>query len=200
MILSEALACLRWAIGIRKSIAAAHQQLDLMPLSSRTFFNEAAVLLAERLAKIAPGDLQFTFFSNSGAEAVEAALKFARIASGKTDFVSTLGSYHGKTLGALSVTGREKYRTAFEPLIPGVAFVPYNDLNAAVERHNRKDCRADCRTDSGRGRNHSRRARLSVRSAANLRRAGRSADCRRDTNGVGPNRNDVRLRAGKRRA
>ena len=115
-----------------KVIAAAHQQLDLMPLSSRTFFNEAAVLLAEKLAKIAPGNLQFTFFSNSGAEAVEAALKFARIASGKTDFVSTLGSYHGKTLGALSVTGREKYRTAFEPLIPGVAFVPYNDLTAAA--------------------------------------------------------------------
>ncbi len=115
-----------------KVVAAAHRQLDLMPLSSRTFFNEAAVLLAERLAQIAPGDLQFTFFSNSGAEAVEAALKFARIASGKTDFVSTTGSYHGKTLGALSVTGREKYRTAFEPLIPGVTFVPFNDLAAAA--------------------------------------------------------------------
>ena len=113
-------------------IAAAHRQLDLMPLSSRTFFNEAAVLLAERLAQIAPGDLQFTFFSNSGPEAVEAALKFARSASGKTDFVSAIGSYHGKTLGALSVTGREKYRTPFEPLLPGVSFVPYNDLNAAA--------------------------------------------------------------------
>ena len=113
-------------------IAAAHRQLDLMPLSSRTFFNEAAVLLAERLAQIAPGDLQFTFFSNSGAEAVEAALKFARSATGKTDFVSAIGSYHGKTLGALSVTGREKYRTPFEPLLPGVTFVPYNDLNSAA--------------------------------------------------------------------
>ena len=113
-------------------IAAAHRQLDLMPLSSRTFFNEAAVLLAERLAQIAPGELQFTFFSNSGAEAVEAALKFARSATGKTDFVSAIGSYHGKTLGALSVTGREKYRTPFEPLLPGVAFVPYNDLNSAA--------------------------------------------------------------------
>ena len=115
-----------------KVVAAAHRQLDLMPLSSRTFFNEAAVLLAERLAKIAPGDLQFTFFSNSGAEAVEAALKFARIASGKTDFVSAVGSYHGKTFGALSVTGREKYRTPFEPLLPGVTFVPFNDLDAAT--------------------------------------------------------------------
>jgi putrescine aminotransferase len=111
-------------------VEAVHQQLDLMPLSTRTFFNEPQALLAEKLAAITPGDLRYTFFSNSGAEAVEAALKMARIASGKTDFISTIGSYHGKTLGSLSVTGREKYRKPFEPLLPGVTFVPFNDVNA----------------------------------------------------------------------
>ncbi len=113
-------------------VAAAHAQLDLMPLSTRTFFGEPAALLAEKLAQITPGDLQYTFFSNSGTEAVEAALKFARIATGKTDFISTDGSYHGKTMGSLAVTGREKYRIPFHPMVPGTEFVPFNDL-AAVE-------------------------------------------------------------------
>lgn len=111
-------------------VAAAHAQLDLMPLSTRTFFGEPAALLAEKLAQITPGDLQYTFFSNSGTEAVEAALKFARIATGKTDFISTDGSYHGKTMGSLAVTGREKYRIPFHPMVPGTEFVPYNDLTA----------------------------------------------------------------------
>jgi putrescine aminotransferase len=113
-------------------VAAVHAQLDRMPLSTRTFFNEPQALLAERLAQLAPGDLRYSFFSNSGAEAVEAALKMARMASGKTDFVSTIGSYHGKTLGSLSVTGREKYRKPFEPLLPGVTFVPFDDVAAVA--------------------------------------------------------------------
>ncbi len=109
---------------------AVHHQLDRLPLSTKTFFNEQQAQLAARLAEIAPGDLQYTFFSNSGAETIDAALKFARVATGKTDFVSTVGAFHGKTLGALSVTGREKIRTPFEPLLPGVSFVPFNDLDA----------------------------------------------------------------------
>jgi len=113
-------------------VEAVHQQLDRMPLSTRTFFNEPQALLAERLAQVTPGDLRYTFFSNSGTEAVEAALKMARIASGKTDFVSTVGSFHGKTLGSLAVTGREKYRKPFEPLLPGVTFVQFDDLDVVA--------------------------------------------------------------------
>ncbi len=113
-----------------KVVAAVHRQLDRLPLSTRTFFNQQMGELAKKLSEIAPGDLQYTFFSNSGAEAVEAALKFARVATGKTDFISTNGAFHGKTMGALSVTGREKYRKPHEPLIPGVTFVPFNDLIA----------------------------------------------------------------------
>lgn len=122
-----------FSVGHRhpKVVAAVHAQLDSIPLSTRTFFNEPQALLAEKLAHITPGGLQYTFFSNSGTEAVEAALKFARIATGKTDFISTEGSYHGKTMGSLAVTGREKYRTPFHPMVPGAVFVPYNDVSAA---------------------------------------------------------------------
>lgn len=112
-------------------IAAVKEQLDKMPLSGKTFFNRNQADLAEALEAITPAGLQFTFFSNSGAEAVEAALKFAKGSTGRTKIVSTHGGYHGKTLGALATTGREKYRKQFEPLMPGVEFVAYGDLEAA---------------------------------------------------------------------
>jgi putrescine aminotransferase len=94
--------------------------------------------LAHDLAAILPGDLSMSFFCNSGAEAVEGALKMARIATGKQVFVYCTGAFHGKTFGALSVGGREKYKTPFEPLIPGCVEVPFGDINAledALERH-----------------------------------------------------------------
>ena len=113
-------------------VEAVRRQLDLMPLGAKVFFSPIQAELAERLAEIAPGDLQYTFFSNSGAEAVEAALKFAKAATGRHRFVSTHGGYHGKTLGALSATGREKYQKPFEPLVPGFSFVPFGDGGAAA--------------------------------------------------------------------
>ncbi|HLJ57680.1 MAG TPA: aminotransferase class III-fold pyridoxal phosphate-dependent enzyme [Chthonomonadaceae bacterium] len=113
-------------------VAAVHAQLDRMPLATRTFFNGPQALLAERLAAIAPGALQYSFFSNSGTEAVEAAVKIARIATGRTDFVSAQGGFHGKSMGSLAATGREKYRKPFEPMVPGYVHVPFGDLDAAA--------------------------------------------------------------------
>lgn len=113
-----------------KVVAAVKDQLDHLALSSRVFFNPLQARLAERLAQITPGDLQFSFFSNSGTEAIEAALKAARLATGRTGFVSTLDSYHGKTLGGLSVSGRARYQEPFQPLIPGARTVPFNDIDA----------------------------------------------------------------------
>jgi len=117
-------------------LRAVVDQLQKQPLSSKTFFNPVQGELARRLSEVAPAGLQFTFFSNSGTEAVEAALKMARAATGRTGFVSTEGGYHGKTLGALSVTGREKYRKPYQPLVPGASFVPYGDLAAAEQAIN----------------------------------------------------------------
>lgn len=86
--------------------------------------------LAERLSVLAPGRLDRVFFSNSGTEAVEAALKVARAATGRTRLVHADNSFHGKTLGALSVTGRDLHRKPFGPLLPDTVAVPYGDLDA----------------------------------------------------------------------
>ncbi|GAA3155481.1 hypothetical protein GCM10010521_49200 [Streptomyces rameus] len=86
--------------------------------------------LAERLSDLAPPGLDRVFFSNSGAEAVEAALKLARAATGRSRLVHAENSYHGKTLGALSVTGRSGHTAAFRPLLPDCVAVPYGDTDA----------------------------------------------------------------------
>lgn len=123
-----------FALGHRhpKVVEAVKKQLDKMPLGGKTFFNSVQAELAERLAEIAPGELEFSFFSNSGAEAVEAALKFAKVTTHRSKIVAAKGGFHGKTIGALSTTGRDNFRTPFEPLMPGVAFVPFGDLEASA--------------------------------------------------------------------
>ncbi len=123
-----------FALGHRHPVvvAAVKDQLDSLAMSGKAFFSKPAADLAAELASIAPAGLQYSFFSNSGSEAVEAALKFAKVATGRSRIVSTVGGYHGKTLGALATTGREKYRTRVEPLMPGVEFIPYGDTAAAV--------------------------------------------------------------------
>ncbi|MBI3721785.1 MAG: aspartate aminotransferase family protein, partial [Fimbriimonas ginsengisoli] len=123
-----------FALGHRhpKVVEAVKRQLDSLALSGKAFLTKQVADLAAKLAEITPEGLEYCFFCNSGTEAVEAALKFAKATTGRSRFVSTEGSYHGKTIGALSVTGREKYRKPFEPLLPGVAFVPYGDAAAAV--------------------------------------------------------------------
>lgn len=121
-----------YSLGHRhpKVIEAVKKQLDTMPMSGKAMFSENQANLATKLAEISPGDLQFAFFSNSGTEAVEAALKFVKCASGRSKIISTNGSFHGKTIGSLSTTGREKYRKPFEPLMPGVVFVDFGDFDA----------------------------------------------------------------------
>lgn len=111
-------------------VAAVREQLDAMALSGRTMFNPLMGRLAKRLAAITPGDLQISFFCNSGTEAVEGALKLARAATRRTKIVATRDAYHGKTLGALSVSGREYYQAAYAPLIPDVVHVAFGDVEA----------------------------------------------------------------------
>jgi len=111
-------------------VAAVKDQLDRMPLSSRVLFSKPVADLAAELARILPGDLEKSFFCNSGAEAVEGALKLARLHTGRPGIVATEGGFHGKTLGALSVSGREVYRKPFAPLVPDIAHVPFGDADA----------------------------------------------------------------------
>lgn len=114
-------------------VEAVKRQLDRMPMSVRVLISEPTARLAEKLAEITPGSLSISFFGNSGTEAVEAALKFARMVSGKTDFITTQNGYHGKTMGALSVTPKPHYQDPVRPLIPGVTVVPFGDAEA-IER------------------------------------------------------------------
>jgi putrescine aminotransferase len=113
-----------------KVVAAVKKQLDRMSLSTRVFFSEQMGSLAAELAAIAPGDLQISFFSNSGTEAVEAALKMARLSTKRVHIVSTHNAYHGKTMGSLTATGRDIFKDSFKPLVPEFEHVPFGDLDA----------------------------------------------------------------------
>jgi acetylornithine/N-succinyldiaminopimelate aminotransferase len=101
-------------------LQAAHAQLDKLWHTSNLFFTEPMEQLAAKLSDRFGG--ADAFFCNSGTEAIEAALKWARKATGRAEFVSLEGSFHGRTFGALSVTGQPAKRTAFEPLVPGAVF------------------------------------------------------------------------------
>jgi len=111
-------------------VRAVEEQLRRLPLSSRVLFNRPMAELAERLAQITPGALQYSFFCNSGTEAVEGALKLARLATGRTQIIGTEGGFHGKTFGGLSASGREVYRAPFAPLLPDFLHVPFGDAAA----------------------------------------------------------------------
>jgi putrescine aminotransferase len=120
------------ALGHRPAavVAAVKDQLDRMPLSSRVLFDKPVADLAAELAAMLPGDISKSFFCHSGAEAVEGALKLARLYTKRTGIVATEGGFHGKTLGALSASGRDVYKTPFAPLLPDVSHVPYGDAGA----------------------------------------------------------------------
>jgi putrescine aminotransferase len=109
--------------------AAVVEQVLRHPLSSRILLEPIAAEAARTLAGVCPPGLEKVHFTNSGAEAVETALKLAR-ANGARRLVTTVGGYHGKTLGALSVTARALYQRPFEPLLPDVAQIPFGDTEA----------------------------------------------------------------------
>ena len=117
------------------------EQAGLLLHTSNLYYHEYQGRLAQRLARAS--GLQRCFFCNSGTEAMEGALKMIRshgnaAGGGKTEIVSLENSFHGRTMGAISITGQAKYRKDFEPLLPGVRFVPHNDvpaLEAAVSDH-----------------------------------------------------------------
>lgn len=106
-------------------VEAIKNQAEKLIVCHMSFYNDAREDFLRRMATIAPRGLSKIFFSNSGAEAVEAALKFSRRYTGKPGIISMSGGYHGKTFGALSATYSEKYRKPFMPLLENVKFLPY---------------------------------------------------------------------------
>ncbi len=110
-------------------VNALKEQAEKLIHVSNLYYTEPQVNLAEKLTKIT--GMGKAFFCNSGAESIEAALKLACKVTGKQKFIAAEGSFHGRTLGSLSVTFETKFRSAFEPLLlNGVTFVPYNDVDS----------------------------------------------------------------------
>jgi acetylornithine/LysW-gamma-L-lysine aminotransferase len=113
--------------------AAMTEQLQTLATGHQSFYSDVRAELLAELAAIAPGGLTRYFLSNSGSEAIEAALKFARVATGRTRLVAAKRGYHGRTLGALAATADQKYRAPFEPLTPAAVHLPFNDIDALAE-------------------------------------------------------------------
>lgn len=114
-------------------VAAIKKQAETLITAHMSVYSETRLEFMKKMSAQVPPGLDKMFFTNSGAESVEAALKFARKFTGKPGVISMNGAYHGKTFGALSVTYNEKYRKSFMPLLEGVKFVPYSDPSKLEE-------------------------------------------------------------------
>ncbi len=117
-------------------VKAVSKQIETLSHVSNLYAHQPGVELAEKLQEITKDSSARVFFCNSGAEANEAAIKLSRL-TGRKEIVAAVGAFHGRTAGALSITGQPGKRTPFEPLLPGVKFVPYGDskaINKAVSK------------------------------------------------------------------
>lgn len=110
--------------------AAIKEQVDRLTNCHSSFYNDARAEFLETLGGLAPAGLTHSFLSSSGSEAIEAALKFARVATGRTKVVATKRAYHGRTLGALNATADKKYRDPYLPLMEGFSHVAFDDADA----------------------------------------------------------------------
>jgi len=124
-----------YSYGIRhpKIVAAVKAQLDRSPQYSQELLDPLRAQLARVIALITPGKIQYGFFANSGTEAVEGAMKLAKLHTGRKGFIAMLKAFHGKTLGSLSLMGKKNFRAPLLPLLEGVRHVPFGDA-AAVEQ------------------------------------------------------------------
>jgi acetylornithine/LysW-gamma-L-lysine aminotransferase len=113
--------------------AAIDDQLDRLTYVQGSYPVAARTRLYDLLAAVAPGDLDYVWLCNSGTEANEAAIKFARHATGRSGVVAAVRGFHGRTMGALAATWSQEYKRGFEPLAGGVSFVPYDDVEALAD-------------------------------------------------------------------
>ena len=107
---------------------AVHDQYLTLGNCYSMFYNPVRARLAQKLASLAPGNLNKVFFCNSGAEANEAAIKFARASTGRPEIIAAMRGFHGKTMGALAATWGPEYQKPFAPMLPGFKHVPYNNF------------------------------------------------------------------------
>jgi 4-aminobutyrate aminotransferase len=126
-------------------IAAAKAQMDkLVHCSSYLYHVQPVADLAEKMAQITPGNVSKTFFGNGGAEAIEGALKLARLFTGKHEFISLHGSFHGRSWGALSITGNYARKKKGGPYAPGIAFAPAPYVYRSLWPNDPEECARHC--------------------------------------------------------
>ncbi len=111
-------------------VAALQAQAATLVTCQEALYNDQRALFLNDLVEVLPYGLERVFLCNSGAEAAEAALKFARLATGRSGVVAAMRAFHGRTFGALSATWEPQYRAPFEPLVPGFTHIPYNNIDA----------------------------------------------------------------------
>jgi acetylornithine/LysW-gamma-L-lysine aminotransferase len=114
-------------------VAAIREQAERLITCPESFYNDRRAELQAELVRIVPPGLERVFLCNSGTEAVEGAIKLARLVTGRAGILAAKNGFHGRTMGALSATWKKEYREPFEPLLSGFAHVPYNDLAAMEE-------------------------------------------------------------------
>jgi putrescine aminotransferase len=113
-----------------KVLKAVTDQMRRMALNSQELLEPWRAALAKTLAEVTPGDLQNSFFINNGTDAIEGAIKLTRLYTRRSTFISTLGGFHGKTMGSLSLMGKASFREPFQAGLQDVRFVPYGDADA----------------------------------------------------------------------
>jgi len=112
-----------------KIAEALYKQAATLITLFESFPNDQRALLMQKITALVDG-LDRVFFCNSGTEAVEAAIKFSRLSTGRKNIIAAMRAFHGRTYGSLSATFNKKYRKGFEPLVPGFSHVPYNNMDA----------------------------------------------------------------------
>jgi putrescine aminotransferase len=120
-------------------VKAVTDQLHRMALNSQELLEPWRAALAKVLAEVTPGDLQNSFFINNGTDAIEGAIKLARLYTKRHTFISTIGGFHGKSMGSLSLMGKASFREPFQSGLQDVRFVPYGDAAALEDELRRCD-------------------------------------------------------------
>ena len=115
-------------------IEAINHQAKRIITSPEIFYNDTRAKLLSLLNSITPSELSQTYLCNSGTEAIEAAIKFAKVTTGKTEFISMVRGFHGRTMGALSATYSSQYKEGLEPLLSGFHFTPFNKFDKLKEK------------------------------------------------------------------
>ncbi len=119
-------------------IRAIREQAERLITCPGIFYNDVRAKFMETLVHITPKSLRKVFLCNSGAESIEAAIKFARYTTGKPEIICARNGFHGRTMGALSATYNPQYHRGFEPLVPGFSHVPFNDFKALESQINQR--------------------------------------------------------------